>query len=96
VENGTLNPDFTPNRKTAAKMAWKLINFEDDKRNSGSAKEEGLNREKPVMPAKKRIRSRATADDPEPVEMPLEDNASKTPSKEARPVRGDRRQEDSL
>ena len=25
VENGILNPDFTPNEATAAKLGWKLV-----------------------------------------------------------------------
>lgn len=29
VENGTLNPDFTPNEATAQRLGWKLVNPED-------------------------------------------------------------------
>ena len=43
VENGTLNPDFTPNKKTAARMGWELRDFDKDNDRLADAK-------KPVSP----------------------------------------------
>jgi hypothetical protein len=31
VENGTLNPDYTPNMKTASKMGWELQDYEKER-----------------------------------------------------------------
>jgi hypothetical protein len=39
VENGTLNPDLTPNEKTAARMGWELRDFEEENDRLVDAKE---------------------------------------------------------
>ncbi len=31
VENGTLNPDFSPSEATAARLGWKLLDRDDER-----------------------------------------------------------------
>ncbi len=40
IENGTLNPDFTPNEQTATRMGWTLRSLHDTGRVSSSTKAE--------------------------------------------------------
>jgi hypothetical protein len=44
VENGTLNPDFTPNEVTARKLGWELLNPEEDSQHRRTSREKDLER----------------------------------------------------
>ena len=68
VENGTLNPDFTPNEETAARMGWELrdyeLDIEDGKARLSRAKEPDSPEPDPLIP--KRDRSKIEEPDLEP------------------------------